>query len=83
MVGMMAAKNLDKQTKGKYPAPYQALDVTLKSVEAPHGKVCVPLPLVLMLRSSLALAVCFSRESAISGQALNSSILWVMTVGTG
>lgn len=36
IVATMAVKNLDKLTKGKYPAPYQALDSVMNSFNVPH-----------------------------------------------
>eukprot|EP00455_Lapot_gusevi_P041615 TRINITY_DN4847_c0_g2_i1.p1 TRINITY_DN4847_c0_g2~~TRINITY_DN4847_c0_g2_i1.p1 ORF type:complete len:763 (-),score=327.56 TRINITY_DN4847_c0_g2_i1:334-2622(-) len=38
IVAQMAAQNLDKASKGKYPAPYQALDSCLHAFDVPHKK---------------------------------------------
>ncbi len=39
VVANMALKNLDKQTKGKYPAPYAALESVIYSTKEPNQRV--------------------------------------------
>jgi len=41
IVGRMAAQGLDEQTKGKYPAPYLALDSILHGLSSPSHKAAL------------------------------------------